>query len=247
MKFGVIGEWEAAAGPARLERLAEAETQGYQAVWIAVREGVTATAGRTLFAATYLAERTRTVRIGLHAPLPADLHPLRLAEDLAVLDLVSGGRLDWAPTQAAEPEALGIVLRAWQGDRFAHQGERYAFPELTCWPPPEQRPHPVLWLEPGSRAPGDADPQATGALIHAGPEAISPAADGAQAGRMALICPLAPSGSAGPEAWLEVLPEWQEKWAPEWVLVWPQADSADEAEQAESQRRFAEGAAALSV
>jgi alkanesulfonate monooxygenase SsuD/methylene tetrahydromethanopterin reductase-like flavin-dependent oxidoreductase (luciferase family) len=247
MKIGVIGEWEAGAGPARLERLAEAETQGYQAIWIAVREGVPATAGRTLFAATGLAERTSQVRIGLHAPLPGDLHPLRLAEDLAVLDLVSGGRLDWAPARDADPEALDIVLRAWQGDRFSHQGARYAFPELTCWPLPDQRPHPRLWLEPGSGAPGAADAQATGALIHAGPEASAPPADFQGAARMALICPLAGAGSAGPEAWLEVLPEWQERWAPEWVLVWPQSDSADEAEQAESQRRFAAGAAALSA
>jgi alkanesulfonate monooxygenase SsuD/methylene tetrahydromethanopterin reductase-like flavin-dependent oxidoreductase (luciferase family) len=248
MKFGVIGEVEAAGDPARLDRLAGAEAQGYQAVWIAVREGVPASAGRSLFAAARIAERTRSVRIGLHSPLPEDLHPLRLAEDLAVLDIVSGGRLDWAPSRGACPEALEIVLRAWRGESFAHRGARYAFPELRCWPRPEQRPHPALWLAPGSAPPAAANPERIGALAQAGPEARGTEAGAREPGRpLALICPLADAGPAGAEAWLDALPEWQARLQPEWVLVWPQPGSADEAGAAASQRRFVEGALRLSV
>ena len=158
MKFGVIETLDAgpARGPGdRLRRLARAEEQGYRAAWIRAAGDSTraSDAGRSLFAASWLAARTESISVGLWAPLPPDLHPLRLAEDLAVLDLLSGGRLEWAPGGEAFSESLEIVLRAWSGEAFSHAGERFEFPELQCTPRPAQRPHPRLWLAPGVAPP----------------------------------------------------------------------------------------------
>ncbi len=262
MKIGVIDvlagggggdgaeEAEGAGDEARLDRLAQAETQGYAAVWVSVREGQWASAGRSLFAVAVLAQRTRSVRVGLRSPLPGDLHPLRLAEDLASLDILSGGRLDWAPTGAPSSEALEIVLRAWRGEPFAHQGDDYAFPELRCLPRPEQRPHPGLWLEPQGASLVAAAPERTGTMVE-GELGPPPRALGdeswATGRRHALIYPISAEGGAGAGEWLAGLEAWRTLLDPDWILVWPEAGSGDERRAAATQKGFAEAALHLSA
>ncbi|MCS5637081.1 MAG: LLM class flavin-dependent oxidoreductase [Myxococcota bacterium] len=243
MKIGVIDEVGGPGDDRRLERLAQAEGQGYAAVWVSVPDGAEPTAGRGFFAAAHLAERTRSARVGLRSAPPASLHPLRLAEDLAVLDILAGGRLDWAPTAAAGPECLEIVLRAWRGEPFAHQGESYAFPELSCLPMPVQRPHPGLWLGPGSDLPAGAAPERTGCILEANsgadPIVAGLGRPGADRG-LALICPVSAAGSAGAEGWAAELADWKQRFEPDWLLVWPEAGSGDEALAGQTQGLFAE-------
>ena len=238
MKIGVIDEVGGPGGGERLQRLAQAESQGYAAVWVSVSDGAEPTAGRGLFAAAHLAERTGSARVGLRSAPPASLHPLRLAEDLAVLDIVAGGRLDWAPTEAASPECLEVVLRAWRGEPFAHEGERYSFPELSCLPLPVQRPHPGLWLAPGRDLPFGAVPEQTGRLAQAGVGA-DPVGVGSRPGLdrrgLALVCPVSASGD-----WASEIAAWKERFEPDWLLAWPEAGSGDEARAAQTQRLFAE-------
>ena len=256
MKIGVIDGIDGIDGAdgapdeARLQRLSHAEAQGYAAVWVDVRPGLPASAGRSLFAAAQIAESTHSVRVGLRSPLPGDLHPLRLAEDLAVLDILSGGRLDWAPTGPLASEFLEIVLLAWRGESFAHEGERYAFPELRCLPVPEQQPHPGLWLGPGQEPPSTASPERTGEILVLEPGSTAPA--GASAPRVpgrarALIYPISARGGAAPRDWLAGLDAWRIHFDPEWVLIWPEAGSGDEDLIAETQSLFAEQALSLSA
>ena len=253
MKIGVIDGIDGADGApdeARLQRLSHAEAQGYAAVWVDVRPGLPASAGRSLFAAAQIAESTHSVRVGLRSPLPDDLHPLRLAEDLAVLDILSGGRLDWAPTGPLAPEFLEIVLFAWRGESFAHEGERYAFPELRCLPVPEQQPHPGLWLDPAQEPPPAAAPERTAEMRALEPGSTAPA--GASAARVpgrarGLIYPISARGGAGPGDWLAGLEACRLHFDPEWVLIWPEAGSGDEGLIAETQSRFAEQALSLSA
>ncbi|MDG2333309.1 MAG: LLM class flavin-dependent oxidoreductase [Myxococcota bacterium] len=234
MKIGVIGEIEGAGDEARLDRLAAAETQGYAAVWLDVAPGVEASAGRSLFGLARIAESSRSARIGLRAPLPADLHPLRLAEDLAALDILSGGRLDWAPRAGACAESLEIVLNAWRGEPFAHRGARFEFPELRCLPRPEQAPHPALWFEPGETPPGASEPGCTGWLedVLPGQSAERPGGSGPRV----LVYPLSSAGGRGPKEWRGELEAWRTRADPDWVLVCP---GSDEAHAAEAQRSFA--------
>ena len=247
MKIGVIDGIDGIDGAGdetRLERLSRAEAQGYAAVWVSVRPGLAASAGRSLFAAAQIAERTDSVRVGLHSPLPRDLHPLRLAEDLAVLDILSGGRLDWAPGAPSAAEFLEIVLLASRGEPFGYEGARYTFPELRCLPTPEQQPHPGLWLGADQEPPSAAAPERTGEIRvlepGRGADAYPPAPRAAGRARM-LICPISGQGGAGPDEWLAGLEACRLHFDPEWVLVWPEAGSDDDDRIAETQARLAEG------
>jgi alkanesulfonate monooxygenase SsuD/methylene tetrahydromethanopterin reductase-like flavin-dependent oxidoreductase (luciferase family) len=170
MRLGLLAEIASYADAGDLvDALAPAEEEGFDAVWLSERPEA---AGGTLLVAAALAEATARARIGILAEPPALLHPLRLAEDLAMLDVVSGGRLDWIPAGGGgDPvgegpaESLDIVLRAWLGEPFAHAGPRHRFPELVCWPRPEQAPHPRVWLPCGWPAPPAADPAALGVAV----------------------------------------------------------------------------------
>ena len=167
-----------------------------------------------------------------------------------MLDIMSGGRLDWAPTGPLASEFLEIVLLAWRGEPFAYEGERYAFPELRCLPVPEQPPHPGLWFGPAQEPPSAASPERTGEILALEPGSTAPA--GASAPRVpgrarALIYPISARGGAAPRDWLAGLDAWRIHFDPEWVLIWPEAGSGDEDLIAETQSLFAEQALSLSA
>jgi alkanesulfonate monooxygenase SsuD/methylene tetrahydromethanopterin reductase-like flavin-dependent oxidoreductase (luciferase family) len=107
--------------------------------------------GNPLMMAADLAARTERIRLGLAAAIITFWHPLRLAEDLALLDHLTGGRLDIGVGRgnygleasnlnpAADPndraanvkvflETLGVLRKALTEERFMHQGELFTFP-----------------------------------------------------------------------------------------------------------------------
>ncbi|NBM15202.1 LLM class flavin-dependent oxidoreductase [Streptomyces sp. GC420] len=108
---------------------------------------------------------TRRVTVTVSAII-APLHdPLRLAEEIAVLDLLGAGRLitvagigyraaeyeflgrDWAARGLLQDEALETLLRAWTGEPFTFRGRT-----VRVTPRPCTRPHPPLFVGGGSRA-----------------------------------------------------------------------------------------------
>jgi alkanesulfonate monooxygenase SsuD/methylene tetrahydromethanopterin reductase-like flavin-dependent oxidoreductase (luciferase family) len=113
---------------------------------------------------TAIAMRTRRLRIG-HAGVLTPFrinHPLRAAERLAVLDHLSGGRLEvglarsggaeWATfgvdpeaTLAELEEAARLMVTAWTRPEFSWSSERLEIPSRTLVPKPVQQPHPTLW------------------------------------------------------------------------------------------------------
>ncbi|MDY0884387.1 LLM class flavin-dependent oxidoreductase [Dongia soli] len=104
-----------------------------------------------LLVAADLAARTKRIRIGLGAAIITFWHPLRLAEDLALLDQISNGRLEIGfgrgnygleatnLNPAADPnnqqanfkifeESIGVVRAALGNQRFSYKGDFYQFP-----------------------------------------------------------------------------------------------------------------------
>lgn len=115
-----------------------------------------------------VSQRTRQIRLGVSvAVLP--LHdPLRLAEEWATLDILSGGRVEfgigrgfsrWEYRNLGIPqyedrerrlEALDVILQAWTHGRVSFQGRYYQYDDVAVLPRPAQRPHPPIWVAAGS-------------------------------------------------------------------------------------------------
>jgi alkanesulfonate monooxygenase SsuD/methylene tetrahydromethanopterin reductase-like flavin-dependent oxidoreductase (luciferase family) len=110
-----------------------------------------------------VAQRTRSLRLGPLVYTLSLYHPLRLAEEICMLDQLSGGRLELGvgrgispielgyygiETETARPrflETLEIVLQALQTDRLSFEGLHHAFHDVPIELEPVQRPHPPLW------------------------------------------------------------------------------------------------------
>lgn len=216
MRVGLLAHWSGSdPETSDLEPLLGAERVGFDALWLVEQWGLEEPRGLVeqgrlvehgavddgvLLRAAALAQRTHRIRLGIVGPPPPSLHPLRLAEDLAMLDLVSEGRLDWIPVadsaaRASEvAETIEVVLRAWRGEAFAHSGRHHAFPELVCLPCPHQSPHPPVWLPSGSPRPSAAEAPALGHWVDDRGDIEGSARPGEP---RALICALALDTPAG--------------------------------------------------
>jgi alkanesulfonate monooxygenase SsuD/methylene tetrahydromethanopterin reductase-like flavin-dependent oxidoreductase (luciferase family) len=115
--------------------------------------------------AAALTQRTKRCRIAVIGnALPLYGHPIRVAEEFAMLDVLSGGRLNAGfvigggpeyftycvdPTTAREKfrEAMDLILRAWtEPGPFLHDGKHYFYRYVNPWPTPYQKPHPPVWI-----------------------------------------------------------------------------------------------------
>jgi len=120
--------------------------------------------------AAALTQRTRRIKIGILGNLPAlHAHPVRLAEEVAMLDVMSGGRiisgfvrgvpqeylaLSIPLEQARErlEEAWDVVVKAWTTrEPFEWRGKYFTYDRVCIWPRPLQQPHPPIVL------PADSD------------------------------------------------------------------------------------------
>ena len=119
-----------------------------------------------------MAAVTSHVRFGTDICLMPFNHPIRLAEDLAVLDNISGGRVDiglgmgYAPHEfrgfgfppsrrvSLMNEGIEVLQRCFTGERFSYQGKRYQFEDVIIKPGYVQKGGPPIWLaamsEPGA-------------------------------------------------------------------------------------------------
>jgi alkanesulfonate monooxygenase SsuD/methylene tetrahydromethanopterin reductase-like flavin-dependent oxidoreductase (luciferase family) len=119
-----------------------------------------------LLQALAIAERTKSIRIGTAVLVLPMWQPLRLAEEIAVLDNLTGGRFFCGIGRGYQPhefarlgvtseesrvrfsECLDVLLRAWSSDTsFTYEGQYVkTAAEVVVWPKPLQKPHPPLWL-----------------------------------------------------------------------------------------------------
>lgn len=153
-----------------IDYVVEAERLGFHSVFLVEHHFTGAgqvSASLTLL--TYLAARTRTMRLGTAVVVLPWHNPVLVAEQAATLDLLSGGRLEFGVgkgyragefagfqipmAEAAErfDEAIEIIRKAWTSEgTFSHHGKRWHFDNIVVEPEPLQRPHPPLWLAAGS-------------------------------------------------------------------------------------------------
>jgi alkanesulfonate monooxygenase SsuD/methylene tetrahydromethanopterin reductase-like flavin-dependent oxidoreductase (luciferase family) len=148
-----------------LERFAIMDRTGYDAVWLAEHHFSSFSVCPSVhMMGTMAAARTTRLRIGMAVSLAPFYNPLRLAEEVALLDVLSGGRVNWGagrgfergefaafgiPGEESAPrfhETVDIVLKAWTNQRLTYEGKFYRYDGVEVLPKPLQAPHPPTWM-----------------------------------------------------------------------------------------------------
>ena len=129
--------------------------------------------------------QTKNIRVGhgIVVCVPQFNHPIRVAERAAVLDILSGGRLEFGTGRSATWTELGgfranpdvtkktwdefvhTIPQMWMHERFGYEGEFFSMPTRAVLPKPYQKPHPPMWVavsSPGTEF--DAADRGMGAL-----------------------------------------------------------------------------------
>ena len=148
-----------------LEESVFAEELGFDAVWASEHHFAPDAWNPSPFTfLTAVAARTARVRIGPYVLLLPLHNPVRVAEDAAVVDNISNGRLDLPVGVGSAPEefrtfgvpfgerlgrtfeALRIIERCFAGEEFSHKGKYYEFPDLRMTTAPVQEAGPPIWV-----------------------------------------------------------------------------------------------------
>jgi alkanesulfonate monooxygenase SsuD/methylene tetrahydromethanopterin reductase-like flavin-dependent oxidoreductase (luciferase family) len=172
MKFGLFSHvpWPEDVAPAQVvdnitEEFVAGEELGFDSGWLAEhhfsRYGL---GSASLMLLANIAARTKKLRLGTAVVIPPLHHPVRLAEDTATLDLLSGGRLDAGfgrgtagyeytgysvdnnESQLRFQESIHIIKGLWTTPDFTFEGQHYRVKNANLVPPPVQKPHPPMYI-----------------------------------------------------------------------------------------------------
>jgi alkanesulfonate monooxygenase SsuD/methylene tetrahydromethanopterin reductase-like flavin-dependent oxidoreductase (luciferase family) len=187
MKFSLFFEMQIADPTRQSERqlfhdcVAQAKVAdelGYHCVWAVEHHGLYEYAHSSApeIFLSFVAAQTTRIRIGHGCTLLPHRynHPIRIAERLATLDILSNGRLNWGSAKSASRveleafqiersdtesqwlEALEIIPRIWSSEVFSHSGRHFNIPPTRVVPKPVQQPHPPMFAacSDPQRAPG---------------------------------------------------------------------------------------------
>jgi alkanesulfonate monooxygenase SsuD/methylene tetrahydromethanopterin reductase-like flavin-dependent oxidoreductase (luciferase family) len=149
----------------RLDDLVAADEAGIDVAFVAERHfiphHVTPSATAWVAAASQRATRMRLGMLGYTLPIR---QPVQLAEEVAEVDQLSGGRVEVgfglghrveelvalgvAPEQRVRifQERIAVVQALWSGGRVSFEGEGIAVKDIAIWPLPAQQPHPPIWF-----------------------------------------------------------------------------------------------------
>jgi hypothetical protein len=148
-----------------------ADAGGFNIVWSAEHHALEMTIAPDPFQLlAWWGAHTNRIRLGTAVVAAPYWHPIKLAGEAAMADLISGGRLEFGIGSGAYQrefdrmfpglkqsdawqymqEMLPAVLKLWEGD-YAHEGKFWNFPTSTSVPKPLQKPHPPIWV--AARAP----------------------------------------------------------------------------------------------
>ena len=150
-----------------IEQIQLADQLGFNTVWVVehhFRDGRSASPCSEAILGG-LALSTRQIRLGFGVTLMpfGFIHPARVAEKVATVDVLSRGRVEWGtgrstpmeqtafgvPTDDRSREewreAIEIVVGMWEQERFSYKSPKFEFPERVQTPKPYQDPHPPVW------------------------------------------------------------------------------------------------------
>jgi alkanesulfonate monooxygenase SsuD/methylene tetrahydromethanopterin reductase-like flavin-dependent oxidoreductase (luciferase family) len=154
------------------EMVEMADEGGFAIAWAAEHHAIEMTIAPGPFQLlAHWAAHTSRIRLGTACIVAPYWHPIKLAGEAALFDLLSGGRLEFGIGKGAYQrefdrlkngmhQNLGVpmmlemipALKAlWQGD-YEHEGEHWSFPASTSCPKPLQKPYPPIWV--AARDPG---------------------------------------------------------------------------------------------
>jgi luciferase family oxidoreductase group 1 len=142
-----------------------AEALGFGNIWLAEHHFSTyGYLSRPAQLATYIAAKTTRIRVGTAVIVVPLHHPLVVAEEIATLDLLAGGRVDIGlgrgyqhyeferlgleldTSRARWEESVDVILKAFTGEPFTYDGKLFKIPETSIFPQPVQKPHPPIWV-----------------------------------------------------------------------------------------------------
>jgi len=143
-----------------------AEQGGFATIWIGEHHSMEYTVSPSpMPQLAYLAAKTTTIRLGAGTIIAPFWNPIRVAGECALLDVISGGRMEVGLARGAYQfefdrlaggmpgqhggqhlrELVPAVRELWQGD-YEHNGEIWQFPTSTSVPRPVQQPTPPMWI-----------------------------------------------------------------------------------------------------
>ena len=171
MELGLFFEFYLRPGTSHAEAFEEAFDQiemadrlGLDSIWLAEHHfsPTRSVLSSPLMIANAVANRTEHVRVGTAVEVLPLANPVRLAEEVATLDHLSGGRFEFGIGRSGSPtgyvgynipyaesrarfyETLEVVRRAWTQERFSYQGEYFEYNDVCVVPKPLQQPHPPI-------------------------------------------------------------------------------------------------------
>jgi probable F420-dependent oxidoreductase len=148
-----------------LEQIVWAEGIGYDDVWLTEHHfAEDGHAPSPLVQAGAIAVKTKKIRIGTGVLLLPLYHPVRVAEDCTIVDILSGGRFELGAgigyrveefaglgvrrqeRGSRMNEGLEIIRRLWEGETVSFRGKHFQIENARLTPQPVQRPRPPIWV-----------------------------------------------------------------------------------------------------
>lgn len=164
MKIGLSPLQGQVSFEATLRECERAEAAGFDSVWLGEHHNNPILHPAPLIGLAAIASRTSRINLGTGVLLLPLYHPMMVAEEGAMVDMISGGRLmlgigaGYAPEEFAAfgtslkergsrmEEGAGLLLRLWTEVKVTHRGRHYQVSDATVAPRPVQRPRPPIWF-----------------------------------------------------------------------------------------------------
>ena len=164
MKIGLSPLQGQASFQQTLQECERAEAAGFDSVWLGEHHNNPVLYPAPLIGLAAVASRTRSIGLGTGVLLLPLYHPVMVAEEGAMVDVISGGRLilgvgaGYAPEEFAAfgcplnergsrlEESASLLRRLWTEENVTHRGTHYKVDNATVTPRPVQQPRPPLWF-----------------------------------------------------------------------------------------------------